>query len=179
MITTIPATQTAFVYLVLAENGLYKIGRSLDATKRLDGLQTGSPVRLSLVHTIETSHSGWLEKYLHKKYKGRLELREWYRLTDEDVAAIKALSQDDLERLWEQFGEEPKLATKCSQSAIGQRLVSVRENAGMSSAQLARKAGVSLQMLRKIETGAQADPRVSVLARLAKALSCPLASLIE
>lgn len=43
---------TEYVYIIQSELGLYKIGRSKNPAKRLKQLQTASPIKLFLIHTI-------------------------------------------------------------------------------------------------------------------------------
>ena len=47
----------------------------------------------------------------------------------------------------------------------------------MSRAQLAKRAGISREYVRKLEAGAQ-DPTVGMLTKLAKALGVPLTALL-
>jgi transcriptional regulator with XRE-family HTH domain len=63
--------------------------------------------------------------------------------------------------------------------AMGPRLRSLREKAGMTQMQLAMNAGVSLSLVAQIEQGARPDPRLSTLLSLAKALGIPACQLID
>lgn len=62
--------------------------------------------------------------------------------------------------------------------AIGRRLRRTREEAGLSLSAVARDASVSRRYLTETEAG-RANPSILVLARLAVALGCPLASLVD
>jgi transcriptional regulator with XRE-family HTH domain len=53
---------------------------------------------------------------------------------------------------------------------IGQRVRDARKAAGLTQRQLAEAAGVDLSRLRQLEQGVVADPRVSILRAVAKAL---------
>lgn len=86
--------QTAFVYsyiYLLESNGLYKIGYSVSPQTRLTRLQTGSPCPIRLVHTIRTVHFKNVEHALHIRFAGKRVHREWFALTDNDVAVIMSM----------------------------------------------------------------------------------------
>ena len=58
------------------------------------------------------------------------------------------------------------------------RLVSLREDRGLSQTTLAAKAGISREYLWRLETGRQ-DPTLGTLERLAKALKVKVTELLE
>jgi len=77
------------VYLIQAENGLYKIGMTIGSAKqRLETLQTGSPVRLELCHTIPASNPIDLERQLHTYFSAKHHHGEWFALSQDDVEYI-------------------------------------------------------------------------------------------
>jgi HTH-type transcriptional regulator, competence development regulator len=55
----------------------------------------------------------------------------------------------------------------------------LREEKGLSQADLAEKAGVTAPYITQLETGKKANPSLDVLRRLAKALGVPVAELLE
>jgi transcriptional regulator with XRE-family HTH domain len=61
---------------------------------------------------------------------------------------------------------------------MGRRLKKLREDRDMSRAELADRAGISREYVRKLEAGAQ-DPTVGTLQKLAKALKVTLADLVK
>lgn len=71
------------VYVIQHELGLYKIGISQNPKKRLSGLQTGSPFKLSLVQTENPVDAGRVEKYLHDKLSRYHFRGEWFDLPDD------------------------------------------------------------------------------------------------
>ena len=80
-----------YVYLILGENGRYKIGCSVDPKNRLASLRLSSCENHELIHTIETKDQYKLESELHEKFKEKRNHSEWFTLSDEDVKYIKTL----------------------------------------------------------------------------------------
>jgi transcriptional regulator with XRE-family HTH domain len=60
---------------------------------------------------------------------------------------------------------------------LARRLTQTRTRQGLSQAAVAKRARIARQYLYKLETG-QADPTVTVLMRLAKALGVPVTELL-
>lgn len=77
------------VYLIKAENGLYKIGYTYGLRKRLSQLKKRIPVPISCEHFILTETPEQLEKELHRQFAHRNFTGEWFALTAADVATIK------------------------------------------------------------------------------------------
>jgi transcriptional regulator with XRE-family HTH domain len=63
--------------------------------------------------------------------------------------------------------------------AIGERIKELRTEAGLSQPQLAVKAGVDQGGLSRIERGLKVNPTLDVLRRLARALDCRVADLLD
>lgn len=84
--------KAGFVYLIRAENGLTKIGRSLDPPRRLIDLDI-SAVEIELLHQIQTDDMVWLEGYLHGRYDACHKRKEWFDLTTEDISELLAVKQ--------------------------------------------------------------------------------------
>ena len=61
---------------------------------------------------------------------------------------------------------------------LGMRIKQTRTRQGLSQTAVAKQARIARQYLYKLETG-QADPTVTVLKRLAKALGVPVTELLE
>ena len=55
----------------------------------------------------------------------------------------------------------------------------MRETRGMNQGEVAKRARLSQGYVSKLEAGAQRNPSVAVLKRLAKALGVPVATLLE
>lgn len=87
----IVSDREGYVYLVAAENGAVKIGRSLDPNKRLVGLQGDSPLRLHLLVAFPFQRGHNLEYDLHQMLAERRLRGEWFALRVEDLEAVAAL----------------------------------------------------------------------------------------
>lgn len=61
---------------------------------------------------------------------------------------------------------------------LGGRIAAIRTDRRLTQAQLATMAGVSVDLIRKVEQGARASMRLDNLARIAQALDVPVARLI-
>ncbi len=76
-----------FVYLIkYGESNLYKVGLSIDPSRRLQQLQKSSPESLKLLGTIKTDDMVKLEAYFHTLYSSSRHTREWFRLDENQVA---------------------------------------------------------------------------------------------
>ena len=61
---------------------------------------------------------------------------------------------------------------------MAKRIQQLRDARGWSQVELAARAGISRPYLARLETGRQ-DPRVSVLAKIAKALRVNISALVD
>jgi predicted GIY-YIG superfamily endonuclease len=84
---------SGFVYLISGSDGVYKIGRTSSIRRRMDDF-TKLPFETALICTIPTPDALALESSLHKKFAMKRLNGEWFRLSDEDVAGIKAMEGD-------------------------------------------------------------------------------------
>lgn len=82
--------RVGYVYVVKAENGLYKIGKTQNPKSRISSLQTSSPVKLDLFCLFYSSDMDTAEIMLHDMFEETREIGEWFRLTDSHI--------DDLNR---------------------------------------------------------------------------------
>ena len=62
---------------------------------------------------------------------------------------------------------------------LGPMVRRMRETRGMNQGEVAKRARLSQGYVSKLEAGAQRNPSVAVLKRLAKALGVPVATLLE
>lgn len=90
---TPPEKRIGSVYLLRAENGIYKIGRGCDVLRRIRGIQTLSPIPITTVCIIESFDSFEMECQLHTRFKSQRLHGEWFALTPEDVEYIKGLAE--------------------------------------------------------------------------------------
>jgi len=65
---------------------LLKIGRTKNAEKRIKQLQTGSGIKLKLIHVFKGL--GWKEKYLHDELRTWRQSGEWFLCNSYSVGAI-------------------------------------------------------------------------------------------
>jgi len=82
------------VYLLLADNGLYKIGWAANVDNRILQLEPKLPYDLELIHSIKTDRPRTLERELHGKFADKRVRGEWFKLDTEDVAYIKGIEDE-------------------------------------------------------------------------------------
>lgn len=81
-----------FVYLILAENGLYKIGKTLDVKKRMVPFSVHFPMKWEIDTIIETYDYHLLEAFLHEMFNYRRVIGEWFGLNEYEVGLIRCLN---------------------------------------------------------------------------------------
>lgn len=87
------AMSSGIVYFIQAENGPIKIGHTRgDPTKRMQALQIGSPVRLTVLASLEGTYR--LEKQLHEKFSQLRLIGEWFKPEQELLALIEDAKRD-------------------------------------------------------------------------------------
>lgn len=74
---------------ILKSHDLYKIGKAINVEKRIKEFSTGNP-SIELIKTID----GNCESYLHRKYKDKRVVGEWFQLTVEDIDEISNSSYE-------------------------------------------------------------------------------------
>lgn len=82
-----------YIYLVKLQD-TYKIGRTKDVQSRLEALKSGSPFKLTLVHSFFSADCKQLERELHKRYAHLCVKGEWFRLTTSEIDEIKAMKDE-------------------------------------------------------------------------------------
>lgn len=80
-----------YVYLIRADNGYYKIGRTVNPAARLETLEVRLPFPIEALHIVSCQDMTGTEKELHAKFQDKRKDGEWFALTDEDVEYIKSL----------------------------------------------------------------------------------------
>lgn len=83
-----------YIYILKAENGLYKIGKSKDPGSRIASIRTSSPVALEIYRVFQSSEYSKQEKVLHRLFADLREFGEWFRLTDEELLTIDEIQGD-------------------------------------------------------------------------------------
>lgn len=90
-----------YVYLIQADNGLTKIGKSKTKKRRTEQLDITLPYETKLLGTIKSSKYSALEKELHDRYESKRIRGEWFDLDKDDVKEILAInnhiSSDEIE----------------------------------------------------------------------------------
>jgi len=76
------------VYLLKHDN-VYKIGKSIDASRRYKEIKTQMPYNTLEVHVIETDDPSGIEAYWHNRFKDKRLEGEWFKLSASDVKAFK------------------------------------------------------------------------------------------
>lgn len=81
------------IYLLEAENGLYKIGRTTQAVEdRKRQLERDYPLKIRLVHSFEVDDCLVIERQLLDRFAHKQKQGEWFALDDKDVSKIISLS---------------------------------------------------------------------------------------
>ena len=91
----IPQTRklvSGIVYLIAAENGLYKIGKAINLGKRFRTFSVHFPMKWKMIHSFRSRDYTAAEAALHEMYKDKRDVGEWFRLSNDDVAYIKTLT---------------------------------------------------------------------------------------
>jgi len=74
-----------YIYAIEANRGQVKIGMAAEPRQRLSGLQTGSPIELTLLAAGAAEEPKAAEKELHRRYADDRIRGEWFRLGREDL----------------------------------------------------------------------------------------------
>lgn len=73
-----------YVYVVEAEPGVVKIGRSKDPERRVSQLSTGNPNTLELLASVECENALEAERRLHREYSTEKASGEWFDIGAEE-----------------------------------------------------------------------------------------------
>ena len=85
-----------YVYVIDAQNGMYKIGLSKIPKIRLDMLSVSLPFDLKLALLIDCQDMDKVENDLHEFYKDKRQKGEWFQLTEKDLIDIRNKYKDSL-----------------------------------------------------------------------------------
>ncbi len=88
--------KVGYVYLVAADNGLHKIGRSINVDKRVTEFGIKLPMKTWLVHSFKSNKYDHAEAYLHQVFAEKRSHGEWFNLTQEDVDYICSIKDEQL-----------------------------------------------------------------------------------
>lgn len=91
------------IYIIHSHGDFYKIGIADNVDFRLQQLQCGNPVKLSVIATFESENSSIMEKKIHNILKNRRQSGEWFLIENHQlqnlIGIIKSLLpvvKDDL-----------------------------------------------------------------------------------
>lgn len=91
--STLP--KSGYIYVLRADNGLYKIGRSVNIDGRIKRLETVLPYELELVCAVKAKDYITTEAKLHQVFADKCVKGEWFQLTEADIEYIKGLGAQD------------------------------------------------------------------------------------
>jgi hypothetical protein len=80
------------VYVISIPDGHYKIGVSNNAKERIATIQTSLPYTVSVHLVFDTDNCYEVERKLHQCFASKHVRGEWFRLTDTDLAYIRAFA---------------------------------------------------------------------------------------
>ena len=89
--TVIDYSSNGFIYLIRAENGLYKIGKTKDLEKRIKPFHVDFPMKWEMVYSFQSPDYGLAESFLHIRFSEKRDVGEWFRLSNEDIIFIMSL----------------------------------------------------------------------------------------
>ena len=100
---TVPSEQPkrsseGYVYLLQADNGTYKIGRTKSPNSRFKQLGILLPYQLETICLIHTQNMSILENQLHARFAKKHVNGEWFKLDKEDIEYIKSLKKEQDEQ---------------------------------------------------------------------------------
>jgi hypothetical protein len=89
-----------YLYLVMAENGLFKMGKTWRLNNRIAQIRTASPIACELFCVIEyDEREGDAEKIYHNMFANRRVRGEWFALSKGDLLKIAGESMEIRELL--------------------------------------------------------------------------------
>lgn len=97
---SIRAEKQGYVYLMLASNGYYKIGRGYDVEKRREGHQRDYPLQMDIVHSFLCKDCVSAETKLLRMFKEKRLQGEWFSLDKSDVDFILGITDDIAQMLF-------------------------------------------------------------------------------
>lgn len=83
--------ETGYVYLLQSPTGAYKIGKTKNPDDRMKTFGVKLPFEVSYTCVISSEMYAQLERELHERYAEKRLNGEWFALTINDVAEIKAM----------------------------------------------------------------------------------------
>lgn len=85
-----------YIYLIRAENGLYKIGKAKNITARMKPFHVNFPMNWKLIYSFKSNDYSYAEELLHAKYEDRRDVGEWFKLLPADVKYITSIQDGQI-----------------------------------------------------------------------------------
>lgn len=92
----------AFVYMMVAEDGRFKVGASRAVQERLAALSRQEEQGMTLIAAVASCHGLAAERRVHNRLDafriaGPNSKREWYRMTDAEAATVPGIITEEAE----------------------------------------------------------------------------------
>lgn len=78
-----------YIYLIKAETGQYKIGRSTNVPKRMNLFSVKLPFRFDIIHVFPADNAHDAESRLHKYFESKRTNGEWFNLQPSDEGLLR------------------------------------------------------------------------------------------
>jgi predicted GIY-YIG superfamily endonuclease len=87
-----------YVYLLMAENGICKIGLThQDIKRRVEQIERDVPLKMEVLHYFYTKNCRKAEIHLHTKYAEQRIKYEWFKLSEEQIKRIMEIADESLD----------------------------------------------------------------------------------
>jgi hypothetical protein len=87
---------SGYVYILKADNGIYKIGRTINLDNRIFDIGIKVPMKIDLYHSFISSDYINAEKILHEKFSDKRDHGEWFHLTKNDLTYISGIGDNSI-----------------------------------------------------------------------------------
>lgn len=102
-------TKAGYVYLIRADTGHYKIGRSNNVPKRMNLFAVKLPFKFDLIHYFPCQNMYQAEAELHRVFKDKRTNGEWFSLGTQEETFIKSITEWSTMGSFEYTGEFPEV----------------------------------------------------------------------
>jgi len=95
--TSMKQESVGSVYLLRTENGLFKIGKAKDLTKRFQPFHVKFPMKWEMIHSFRSNYYSRAETKLLHRFSDKQAVGEWFKLDPDDVTFIQSLQDYSLD----------------------------------------------------------------------------------
>jgi len=81
--------EKGYIYFIKADNGLVKIGKTINLKDRCKNIKHNNLLETELLFAIKTNNLTKVENNLHKRYENKRYKGEWFSLTKNDIETLK------------------------------------------------------------------------------------------